>query len=110
MSTIMTNWDKQELEAYMLLFCANADFVEKKEEQSFILSHVDQKTYDKMHAEFDADNDYERIQKMMSTFVKLDIYGEERDAIVQKLMALMLSDGSLDPLEDRLLRLLKRLI
>ena len=106
----MTNWDQKELEAYILIFCANADFVESEEEKTFILSNIGKDIYRKMHSEFQLDNDYERIQKIMSTFTRLDIYGDERDVLVQKLQELMMSDGRLDPLEENMMRLLRRLI
>jgi len=110
MSTIITNWNRTELEAFILIFAANADFVEVEEEKAFILSRIDQGVYDKMHKEFDEDNDYERIQKIMSTFTRLDINGAERDALIQKLKELIMSDGKLDLLEENMMRLLKRLV
>ncbi len=110
MSTIFTNWNKKELEAYMLIFCADADFVETEEEQKIILSHIDQTLYKKMIVEFNLDNDFERMQKIMSTFTRLDLNGDDRQSLIQDLKAQLLSDGHLHPIAHNLEMLLKRLV
>ena len=61
MSDNTTNWRKDELEAYLLFYCANADFVESDEEKKFIHSRVSDEVYSKIHLEFIKDKDFTRI-------------------------------------------------
>jgi len=36
MEEFITNWTKEELNLYILIFCANADFIESKGETDFL--------------------------------------------------------------------------
>ena len=58
------NWTKDDLHAYLLIWCANADFIEFEEEVELILSQIDTKRYKALHREFEKDNDYQRIEKI----------------------------------------------
>lgn len=60
------NWTKQELIAYVLLYVANADLEEINSERDIIASKVDRKTFQKIHHEFDNDNDFQSIQKIIA--------------------------------------------
>ena len=97
-----TNWTKTEFKAYLLLHCANADFIESKEEKDFIKSKVDAATFDKIHAEFEGDNDYQSIQKIMHTAERLDYSHEQIEDLVEEIKELFLSDGNFDTLERNL--------
>ena len=59
------DWTKDELVAYVMLFAANADFKESVKERNLIISKVDLKTFEEIHEEFDDDNDYQSIKKIM---------------------------------------------
>ena len=59
------DWTKDELVAYILLFAANADFKESAEERELIISKVDRQTFREIHEEFEADNDYQGLKKIM---------------------------------------------
>ena len=45
---IKLNWTRKEFEAYVLLYAAHCNFFESKEEQEYILSKVDEKTFHKL--------------------------------------------------------------
>ena len=47
-----TNWTEDELKAYLLIYCANADFTESKIEIDFIKSKILSSNFDKIHREF----------------------------------------------------------
>ena len=51
------NWTKEELKIYILIYCANADFSESKLETEYIKSKIQTSNFDKIHAEFENDND-----------------------------------------------------
>ena len=107
---LTTNWSKAEFKAYLLLFCANADFIESEEEKEFIKSKIDTETYNRIHKEFDADNDYQGIQKIMWTAKKHDYSKEQIDVLMEDIKVLFLSDGEYDTLERNLMIGLKRLL
>ena len=64
MSDYTTDWSSNEFHAYVLLYCAHADFIESDEEQEMIKSKVSQSDYIHIHKEFDEDNDYTSIQNI----------------------------------------------
>jgi len=110
MEDFTTDWTHKELKAYMLLFCANADFVVSREEKEYIKSEVGEKEYQKIHKEFDEDNDYQQIQKINNTIERFNYSKEEIDEAFRSLKALFLSDGEMDIQEENIYRGLKHLL
>ena len=49
-----TNWTKEELVAYILLYTAHSNFEEANTEKNVIISKVDMQTFQKIHDEFEA--------------------------------------------------------
>lgn len=105
-----TNWTHQELKAYMLLYCAHADFVITEEEKDFIKSRIDESKYKRIRREFENDNDYQRIQKINTTIERFNYSKVEIDAAFQSIKELFLSDGKMDILEKNIYRGLKHLL
>ena len=110
MKNFETNWTKEELQVYLLIYCANADFVETKEEIDFIKSNYNIDSYEKIHSEFKADNDYTRIQKIRFTLEKYCYSKEECEKLMEEMKSLFLSDGKYDTLEKNLMIGLKHII
>ena len=94
-----TTWNKQQLKAYILLYCANADFPESEEETKIILSKVQGKEYEAIRAEFEEDNDYQSIQKIQSAIERLGYSKDEIDTLVSEMKTLFLADGVYDETE-----------
>ncbi len=103
-----TNWTKDDLRMYLLIYCANADFVESPEELEFIKSKIGHSDFAKMHAEFEEDNDYQSIQKIQKAFESLDY--ESPDALMDEVREFFKSDGEFDTLEQNLMLYLKRIL
>lgn len=59
------HWTKEELVAYILLYAAHSNFEEANLEKNVIISKVDMQTFQKVHDEFDNDNDYQSLQKII---------------------------------------------
>lgn len=57
MNDLHPNWTKEELKIYILIYCANADFSESKVERAFIKERIAHSDFDKIHAEYEGDND-----------------------------------------------------
>ncbi len=109
MQEMVTNWTKEEFKAYLLLYAANADQIETAEEKEFILSTVDKQTYENIHIEFDGDNDYQSIQKLMAAAKKFDYSKDDLELLMEDLKNLFLSDGIFSSYEHNLLATLKML-
>ena len=104
-----TNWTKEELNAYILIYCANADFTESKDEMDFIKSKLPTSIFKKIHKEFKNDNDYQSIQKIQSTVDRYGYTGEEKNRLLFEIKKIFLSDDNYDLLEKNLLRGLNRI-
>lgn len=104
------NWSEQQLKAYALIYCAQADFVETEEERNLITESVDAGTLAAMREEFKQGNDFEHIQKIMNAVKGLGYNAAKRAALVDEMHQLFLCDGKFDRLEKNLLRELKRLL
>lgn len=110
MEDFTTDWTHQELKAYMLLYCAHADFIITPEEKEYIKSKVGSEKYKKIHREFEMDNDYQQIQKINSTIKRFQYSKEEIDEAFKSIKDLFLSDGEMDILELNIYRGLKHLL
>jgi len=109
-TTNTTDWTREEFEAYLLFYCANADFVETEEEKKLIHSKVSDNAYNKMHAEFEADNDYQSIQKIIHTAERFELSKNELDGLFQEINQVFLSDGKMDMMEREIFIGLKRIL
>ncbi|MDO1500621.1 hypothetical protein Q2T40_10810 [Winogradskyella maritima] len=105
-----TNWTKDELVAYVLLYAAHSDFKEDNHERNVIISKVDMQTFQKIHDEFDADNDYQSIQKIMAGMEAHNFSKEDSNILLAEIKALLFSDGEFTLNEQQLLRSLNNLL
>lgn len=103
MGKFTTNWTSEELKVYLLIHCANSDFTESVAELDFIQAKHGKTVLDKMHLEYDDDNDYQSIQKITDTVKRLDYTKEEIEYLMFDAKKLFLSDGKFDTLEHNLL-------
>lgn len=110
MSEHKTNWRKDELEAYLLFYCANADFVVTEEEKIFIHSRVADEVYSKIHLEFIKDKDYTRIQKIIDAAERLELSKEEVNTLFKEIESMFNADGKYDILEKEIFIGLKRVL
>ncbi|MCX6303565.1 MAG: hypothetical protein NT040_01220 [Bacteroidetes bacterium] len=102
MNEFDTYWTKEELKVYILIFCANANFSELKAETAFIKSKTIGNSFERIHDEFDKDNDYQSIQKIRSTLEKYGYLKDDTGRLFNEVKELFLSDGKYDILEQNL--------
>jgi len=102
-------WSRGECLAYLLLYAANADYILKEAEYAFINAKVGTSVYEKVLVEFEADNDYQRIQKLLRGFENLDYSAQDLDELINEIEALFLCDDEYCLLEQNTMRLLKKL-
>ena len=99
-----SNWTKEELRTYILIYCANADFIETKRELEFIKSKIQDSDYDKIHTEFEADNDYQSIQKIQSAIQLHGFKMEDTLELFEDMKHLFESDDHFSILEKNVLK------
>jgi hypothetical protein len=110
MKKINTNWTKEELKIYVLIYCANADFSESKFEVDFIKSKIQTSNFEKIHAEFEQDNDYQSIQKIQLSMEEHGYTNDETNRLFGEIKELFLSDKKYDILEQNLYRGLSHIL
>jgi hypothetical protein len=104
------NWTKDQLVAYVLLFAAHSDFKEDNHERNVIISKVDMQTFQDIHDEFDLDNDYQSIQKIMTALKAHQYSKDDLDLLFADIKTLFFSDGDYDVTEQNLLLCLRKLL
>ncbi len=104
------HWTKDELLAYILLYAAHSDFKESNLERNVIISKVDMQTFQKVHDEFDEDNDYQSLQKIQQGLKEHEYSPEDVALLFADIKILFLSDGTYDILEQNMFTLLKQIL
>ena len=110
MKTVENIWTQEELKAYILIYCANANYEESTEEIEFINSKIPEADFKKMHKEFDHDNDYQSLQKINAHLEHFKYTNDQKEGLFDEIKALFLSDEKYDTLERNLLRGLQQLL
>ena len=110
MTNIVTGWTEQSFKAYLLVYAAQSNQVETEDEKDFIALNFEDELLKKVYKEIKNDNDYDRIQKIMS-FVKEKKYSnDDLKKILDELKEMYLCDGSFDMAEQMTFNSLKRLL
>jgi hypothetical protein len=110
MSDVNVNWDKEQFKAYLLIFAANANFSESEEEKELILSKVDAEVYKLMHREFEKDNDYQRLEKILFCVDKFGLSKDDLSQLRAEVKQVINAEGHHDELEDNMFLYLKKLL
>jgi regulator of sirC expression with transglutaminase-like and TPR domain len=110
MSEITTDWTRQEFKAYLLTYAAKANYFESEEETELILSLVSNDAYKRIHKEFDKDNDYQSIQKILYNIEKFNYSKDELHVLIEDIQKFFMADGEVDLLESNMMMSLKRLL
>ncbi len=104
------NWTKDELIAYILLYAANSDYQESNFERNAIIDKVDMQTFSDIHKEFDADNDYQSLQKIRKGIEVHQYSKDDLDNLFNDIKLLFYADGEFDLLEKNMMLYLKRIL
>lgn len=110
MTPNQSQWTKNELLAYILLYAANSDFKEVNTERNMIRTKVDRVEYQKIKDEFDRDSDYTCIQKIIRGLKEHQFTTENISELLVDLKLLFYSDGKFDINEQHFLMYLRKLI
>lgn len=105
-----SKWTKDELVAYILLFVAHSDLKETQQEHNYILSRVDANTYRRISHEFDNDNDYQSITKIVEAVNTDADYSTNPDALFADIKLMAFADGQMDQIEHAIYNSLKKIL
>jgi thiosulfate/3-mercaptopyruvate sulfurtransferase len=105
-----THWTKEELVAYILLYTAHSNFEEANLEKNVIISKVDMRTFQKIHDEFDKDNDYQSLQKIIQGVEQHQYNADDLQSLFTDIKTLFLSDGTYDIMERNMFLFLKKVL
>ncbi|MDT0558811.1 hypothetical protein RM697_09135 [Ichthyenterobacterium sp. W332] len=105
-----TNWTKDELIAYILLYASHSNLDEDNHERNVIISKVDMQTFQKIHDEFDADNDYQSIQKIISGLKAHHYSADDLTMLFVDIKVLFFADGEFDSVEQFMYAYLKKIL
>lgn len=95
-----SNWRKDELIAYILLYVANSDLHETNDEKDFIMSKVDRITFASVHKEFDEDNDYQCLQKIIKSVKAHDYFRDDYAELFVDIKLMLYADGESEEIEE----------
>ena len=104
------NWTRKEFEAYVLLYAAHCNFCESKEEQEYILSKVDKKTFHRIHTEVVVDSDENNLNKIQQYMSENRFTQNEKDNLIRDIKNVFFADGSVDVIEKKVFSILKKII
>ena len=109
MDNLELTWTKDEFMAYMLIYASQINQVETEEEKELIKSRFDNQTLKTIYKEINADNDYQRTQKIMVYTDQNNYTSQDLDDLLKEIKELLLCDGKFDVTEQALYHYLKKI-
>ena len=109
MEEVKLLWTYNEFKAYVLIYAAESNQVITEEEKDFIEDQFDSLIIKAMKKEFDNDNDYERIQKIMAFIEQNNLGKKDLDSLLNEVKSVYLSDGKFDVSEQAVFQGLEKL-
>ncbi len=105
-----TNWSKQELLTYIMLYIAHTDLHESRAEYEYLLSRVDAETYENVKIEFGNDNDYQSISKIVDAVRSKQYYNDDLTELFADIKLMVFADGTFDHMENATYNHLKKIL
>ena len=107
---MITNWNEEELLAYILIYCSLADLTISPEEQAYLTSRFTKDFYLKMLAEVEGDTEEVRKPKIKDAYDEHIFRNDETDLIYEEIHNIFTLDGDFDELERNLWRQLDQIL
>lgn len=104
------DWTLREFEAYVLLYAAHCNHFESREEETYILSKVDEKTFHRIHTEVVVDSDEENLNKIQQYLSENKLTQQEKENLLKDIKNVFFADGSVDVIEKKVFNLLKKIL
>ena len=104
------DWTKREFEVYVLLYAAHCNHIETKEESDYILSKVDEVTFNKMHTEIVVESDKENVSKIQQYLQENNYSILDRKELIRDIKKVFFADGTVDSVEKKVFLLLQKIL
>ncbi len=104
------SWSEESFKAYLLVYASQSNQIETEDEKDFIASNFDQELLKKTYKEIKNDNDYDRIQKIMSYVKEKKYSNDDLKKILDEIKDMYLCDGTFDMPEQMVFSVLKKLL
>lgn len=104
------NWTKQDFTAYVLLYMAQSNYIETETEREYILSRVDETSFNKVHTEIVHDNDYQSVEKIKRFLLENKYSQEDKSLLIKEIKEVCFADGTIDALEKNAFLFLKNIL
>ncbi len=103
-------WTSEEFKAYVLLFAAHSNYIETKEEREYILSKVNETTFNKVHNEIVNDDEFQSTEKIQK-YIQFQKFSEEdKEQLIREVKEVFFADGSVDISEKKVFLYLKKIL
>ncbi len=103
-------WTKAELQAYILMLCANADSHETEEEIALIKSKTNKDIFEKMYREYSGDTEEESLEKIQDNLVNLEYSHKELAELRREMFEIFFSDKKFSMMENTLDKILDNIL
>ena len=103
-------WNLQEFQTYLLLYCAGIDLEQSAEELHFIKDHVEKSDFRAIQKTFNNDTDYQSLTRLQQYVEKHKLNKKQLKDSFKKAKELFKIDGKFDQMEKHLLNVLKSLL
>lgn len=105
-----SSWTYKEFLAYLLLYAANADFVVTEEEKEMLFSRIYTQEYEIIHKDFENENDYTRLQTIISFREKYYKDEVSREKLLKDLKDMFLADQKYNSVEKAIFMGLRKIL
>ncbi len=104
------DWTKREFEVYVLLYAAHCNHIETKEERDYILSKVDEETFNKVHTEIVVESEHQNIEKIQHFLSENSYSIEDRKELINNIKEVFFADGTVDVIERKVFSMLQKIL
>ena len=104
------NWTKEEFKTYVLLYVAQSNYIETEDERKFILSKVDEKSFNAIHTEIVHDNENKSMKKIKEYLTENKFSESDKENLIREIKEVCFADGSVDIFEKKTFMFLKKIL
>jgi len=91
----------KELEAYLLVYAAKADFIIQEEEEKVILTKISKDAYEAAKALYKSHSDIESINYITKLANELNLTEEQKTEMLNNIMHVFMADDEFDAREQQ---------
>jgi hypothetical protein len=93
MEQVEPNWSKEELKAYLVLYCINTDFSITNRNLDANIFNISKNRSNDLQKEFHKDNDYKSIQKICTAIEKNNYSSDLLNSLFLEIKELIIQSG-----------------